>query len=144
MKTPGFSRFATVGTRAAIAAAVNASSRFITRLAKLGFVGVVFTSLGGSFGHASPRHFDSWTAGRIQSVDAGQRLLVLRVDAREAVENFHWDQESRLWRTGGPKDGQPVEATKLKVGEAVQILFRKSSGNESPAILRIVESGAAN
>ena len=93
---------------------------------------------------AGPQHFEEWAAGRISSVDAGQRTLVLRVDQRDKPETFRWDKDSRLWRTGGPKDGQPIEGGALKVGAAVKVQFRKSVKGEPMLIVKLVETDSHN
>ena len=87
-----------------------------------------------------PKHFAEWTAGRISSVDSAQHALVLRVEQRDSAETFLWDKDSRLWRTGGPKDGQPVEGGALKVGESVKVQFRESTKGEPMRIVKIVET----
>ena len=106
---------------------------FLAALALL----VAFAPMGAG---AGPKHFEEWATGRISSVDFAQHALVMRVDQRDSAETFFWDKDSRLWRTGGPKDGQPVEGGALKVGEAVKVQFRKSTKGEPMLIVKIVET----
>ncbi len=110
---------------------------------RLGFVAALalLAALTPPRANAGPQHFAEWAEGRISSVDPGQHILVLRVDRRDTPETFHWNKDSRLWRTGGPKDGQPVEGGVLKMGDAVKVQFHKSAKGEPAVIVKIVEAG---
>ena len=90
---------------------------------------------------AGPNRFEQWAAGRIKSVDAGHAVIELRDAEGEAAKSFQWNKDSRLWRAGGSKEGQPVEAGALKVSEDVKIQFRKTRDGEPGLILKIIEVG---
>jgi len=87
-------------------------------------VAVVLLSTG--FVHSPFAH---WTTGKVTEINPKQMTFALRVRASEKLVLVRWNQETRLWiePTRRNDRGSAFDATQIRTGAPVQIMFKKYS-----------------
>ena len=87
---------------------------------------VAVACLNTGFVHAP---FARWATGEVTEIHPQQMTLVVRDDASKKLLLVRWNEETRLWIEPTRRDnrGSAFDASQIKTGALVQIMFKKYS-----------------
>ena len=108
------------------------------RTVRVACVAVVFLNTG--FVHAP---FARWATGEVTEINPQQMTFVVREDASRKLVLVRWNGETRLWiePTRRNDRGTAFDASQIKTGARVQIMFKKySDHNLVTRVIRLAPS----
>jgi len=73
--------------------------------------------------------FAHWATGEVTEINPQQMTLLVREDVSKKLVRVRWNEETRLWiePTRRTDRGSAFDASQIKTGAPVQIMFRKYS-----------------
>ncbi len=73
--------------------------------------------------------FARWATGEVTEMNPQQMTFVVREDASKKLIRVRWNEETRLWiePTRGNDRGSVFDASQIKTGAPVQIMFKRYS-----------------
>ena len=73
--------------------------------------------------------FAHWTTGEVTEINPQQMTLLVREDVSKKLVRVRWNEETRLWiePTRRTDRGSAFDASQIKTGAPVQIMFKKYS-----------------
>ena len=94
------------------------------RTVRVACVAVVCLNTG--FVHAP---FARWATGEVTEINPQQMTFVVREDASEKLLLVRWNEETRLWIEPTRRNGcgSAFDASQIKTGAPIQIMFKKYS-----------------
>ena len=71
--------------------------------------------------------FAHWATGEVTEINPQQMTLLVREDVSKKLVRVRWNEETRLWIEPTRRDnrGSAFDASQIKTGARVQIMFKK-------------------